>query len=393
MQHIDITNLVIVAIAISVAASILALFPKLPVPGVVLEIILGVLVGPQVLGWVHPGLTMNFLANFGMGMLFLMAGFEMDPAVLRGPPVGKGVAGWFGSAVLAIIAAVVLVIGGVATGPSLTALALTTTAVGVLMPILRDSHLLQTRYGSFVLAGGVVGETGPVVVLSLILARGRAPLQSLIMLAFAVTAFAAVVSASRIRNGYFAGLVARTMGTSGQLPMRLMITVLILLAVLSRLLDIDMVLGAFVAGAIARSALVEEHQEHIAMRLDGVGSAFLIPIFFVTSGTRLDVASLFTSPLALGMVPVFALLMLVVRGAPVLLLYQRLLDRRQRLALAFHLSTQISLVVPIADIAVKRGFMGGAQGAALVGGAIVTTLVFPALAARCLAAAKREVLA
>lgn len=380
MQHIDIANLIIVAVAMAVAAGIPALLPRLPVPGVVLEILIGAIVGPQILGWVHPGLTMNFLAKFGLGMLFLMAGFEMDPEVLRGTPVRKAVAGWFLSAVLAILAALLLVGIGIAAGSILTALALSTTAVGVLMPILRDDDLLAPPYGPMVLAGGAVGEAGPVIALTLVLARGRAPLLSLIMLAFAAAGFGAVLLAARAREGYLARITDRTMRSSGQLPMRLTIAVLILLAVLSQKIDIDMVVGAFVAGAIVRSALGAEHRAHMAERLDGVGSAFLVPIFFITSGTQLDVAALTAHPLALGMIPLYAALMLMVRGVPAILLYRAVLRSGQRIALAFHLGTQISLVVPITGIAVAHGLMPGAQGAAMVGGAILTTLLFPALA-------------
>lgn len=382
MEHVDITNLIVVAVGMAVAASIPALLPRLPVPGVVLEIVIGAIIGPQVLGWVHPGLTMNFLADFGLGMLFLMAGFEIEPNVLRGAPIRNAVAGWVISAVLASTAAVVLFAGHLAADPTLTALSLSTTAIGALMPILRDSHLLAAPYGPMVLAGGAIGEAAPVIVLSLLLAQGRAPLQSAIMLAFAIGAFAAVLFAARIREGYFARVVERTIRTSGQLPMRFAICMLILLVVLSRQLEIDMVLGAFVAGAIVRSALAEGHRKDIAARFDGIGSAFLVPIFFITSGTRLDVVSLFSTPQALAMVPVYTLLMLMVRGIPALLLYRAVLTRGQRIALALHLSTQISLVVPITGIAVKRGFMSGAQGAAIVGGAILTTLLFPALARR-----------
>jgi Kef-type K+ transport system membrane component KefB len=383
VQHIDITNLIVGAIAIAVSAGIPALFPRLPVPGVALEIIIGTIVGPQVLRWVQPGIAMDFLADLGLGMLFLAAGFEMDPYVLQGRPIRTAIAGWSLSAVLAL-AATLLVAAHAAASLSLTALAVDTTAIGVLMPMLRDDRLLGPPYGPLVLAGGAVGEAAPVVVLSLILAQGRAPLQSLIMAAFAAGAVAAVYAASRVREGYLADIVERTMGSSGQLPMRLTICVLVLLVVLSRDLDIDMVLGAFVAGAIVRSALHEQHRDGIALRLDGVGSAFLIPIFFITSGTRLDVISLFTSRPALVMVPVYAMLMLLVRGLPALLLYRAVLPKWQRLALALHLGTQISLVVPITSIAIKRGFMPGAQGAAMVGAAILTTLVFPSLAVRFL---------
>jgi Kef-type K+ transport system membrane component KefB len=108
MEHVDITNLIVVAVEMAVTACIPALLPRLPVPGVVLEIVIGVIVGPQVLGWVHPGLTMNFLADFGLTMLFLMAGFEIDPNVLRGAPIRNAIAGWVISAALALTAATLL---------------------------------------------------------------------------------------------------------------------------------------------------------------------------------------------------------------------------------------------------------------------------------------------
>ena len=198
------------------------------------------------------------------------------------------------------------------------------------------------------------------------------------MLVFAGSTLGAVVLTARSSGGHFKTVVERTMGTSGQLPMRLTIVLLILLVVLSDQLDIDLVLGGFVAGAIVRAGLADHHREALAMRLDGIGSAFLVPIFFITSGVRLDVAALLADPIALGMVPIFAVLMLVVRGLPVLLLYRSDLNFRQRIALALHLSTQISVVVAIAGIAVHRGMMSGAQGATLVWGGILTTILYPA---------------
>ena len=166
--------------------------------------------------------------------------------------------------------------------------------------------------------------------------------------------------------------------------MRLAICALILLVVLSEQLRIDMVIGAFVAGALMRAVLQRHHDEAMSARLDGVGSAFLVPIFFVTSGVRLDVASLFSDPAVLMMAPLYAVLMLVARGLPALLLYRSDLLFRQRIGLAFHSGTQLSLVVAITVIAVGHELMPGAQGAALVGGGILTMMLFPALARRCL---------
>ena len=158
---------------------------------------------------------------------------------------------------------------------------------------------------------------------------------------------------------------------------------------MSAKLEIDLVLGAFVTGAVVRAALHHHHHETFSARLDGLGSAFLVPMFFVTSGTRLDIAAPLSSPVVLIMIPVYALLMLVARGAPAMLLYRRDLSPNQRIALALHSGTQLPLVVAITSLAVHRGLMPGAQAAALVGGAILTVILFPALA-RSFLSGKRE---
>ena len=202
------------------------------------------------------------------------------------------------------------------------------------------------------------------------------------MRAFAAGASAVVLLPGRAQERHLDRLFRRTMHTSGQLPMRLAISVMLLLVVLAEWLNIDLVLGAFIAGAVIRAALARDQHEQITARLDGIGSAFFVPIFFMTSGVRLDVAALFSDWTALAMVPVYALLMLLVRGIPVMLIYGGALSLAQRESLALHLGTQISLVVAITGIAVQRGLMPGGQAAALVGGGILTTILYPALAQR-----------
>ncbi|MGH9670544.1 MAG: cation:proton antiporter [Terriglobales bacterium] len=382
MEQFNLINVIAVSVAVAVAAGIPALVPRLPVPGVVLEIVIGAIIGPQVLGIVPLGVVLDFLALFGLWMLFLMAGFEMDPAVLRGRPLRNALAGWALTAFIAFGAAMLLSAAGVVRAPILTALALSTTAIGALLPVLRDAGLLGPPYGPMVLAAGAMGEAGPVMALSLVLAGWHAPEEALIMLAFAAGAVGAVVAAARASGGHFARIVERTMGTSGQFPLRLALCLLFLLVVLSEKLEIDLVLGAFVAGAVVRAALQRHHHEAFSARLDGIGSAFLVPIYFVTAGTRLDIAALVSDPVVLMMVPAYALLMLAARGVPALLLYRSDLSSNQRIALALHCGTQLPLVVAFTSIAVQRGLMPGGQGAALVGGAILTMLLFPALA-RC----------
>ncbi len=379
MIYWDSMNMIAVALAMAIAAAIPALLPRLPVPGVVIEILLGVLIGPQVLSLLHPGVTLNALADFGLAMVLLMAGFEMDPGVLSGPPIRLALIGWAITCVLAFGAALALSASGLSMAWPFTGLVLTTTAIGVLLPILRDSRLLAPPYGPLILAVGAVGEAGPIVVLSLLLAGTGAPIQALVMVGFGLAVIAAVALAARASSGRFTGLVARTLHTSGQLPVRLMLCLLVLFAALSAVLHIETVLGAFVAGAVVRAGLQKHHHESFAARLDGVGSAFLVPIFFITSGTRLDLAGLAAHPATLALVPLFAGLMLLTRGLPALLLYRGLLPAPMRFGLALHSGTQLSLVVAITGIAVQQHLMPGPQATALVFGGILTVILFPSL--------------
>jgi Kef-type K+ transport system membrane component KefB len=381
-------NLIIVGIAAALAAAIPALLPRLLLPGAVIEIVLGILIGPQVLGLAKPDLVVHFLSDFGLGILFLMAGFEMSPLELRGRPIRNAAIGWIISLILASYAAFVLYLVGLVQAPSLTALALSTTAIGLLLPVLRDSGQLGPPYGPNILAAGALGEGAPLFILPILLAhQGGAGAQALIMVGFATCAVGAVALVSRASRGAFALVLERTMGTSGQLPMRLALCLLIVLIMVAERFEIDFILGAFVAGAVVRAAVPPREHEAMAVRLDGIGSAFLVPVFFVNSGMNLDVAALWQNPSALAMVAVYALLMLVVRGAPAFVLYGRDLPARQIRGLAFHSATQLGLVVAIAGLAVSRGLMPSVQGTSLVAASTVTVLVFPALAARLLGSA------
>ena len=383
MVNVDLVSVVAVFAAMTMAAGVPALLPRLGIPGVVLEIAAGVVIGPQVLHLVHPGPIVVTLSTLGLCVLFLLAGFEVDPDVLKGRPLRLAWRGWAASAVIACGAGYALSAAGLIEAPMFTALALTTTAVGALLPILRDAGRLGPPYGPIILATGAIGEAAPLIALSLILAGAAgAPGQALILVGFAVGAAAAVMVAARTTHGHLAGVVARTMGSSGQFPLRLVMLLMVLLIALSEELKIDLVLGAFVAGAVVRAALPHHQHEALLTRLDGLGYGFLIPIFFITSGVRLDVMSLVTDLHALAMVPVFALLMLVVRGLPVLLLARDDLDAPARQALALHAGTQLPLVVAIAAIAVQGGVMPPWQAASLVGGGVLTMLVYPTLGLR-----------
>jgi len=360
------------------------------IPVVVLEVLLGVIIGPQVLGFVHPHEITLFLAKFGSVILFFMAGYEISPDKIKGRPITNAIIGWIMSALLAAGASFWLVTNGYASAWLLTGLAFTTTAIGALLPILRDSHQLAPPYGPIVLAAGASGEALPIIAMTLLTTEKDAKLQAIIIVAFSICSLLLVVIARRVRHGQFANIVEKTIEHSAQFPVRFAFCILMLLVAITEYLEIDAILGAFVAGAVIRGAFQREYDAAISARLDGIGSSLLVPIFFLISGVQLDVAALFSNLDALMMAPVYALLMLLVRGVPALLLYGKDLTLRRRCGLALHLGTQLPMIVIITHIATQRDLMSSTQAVQLVSGAMLTMLFYPALSRRFLGPAIQD---
>ena len=139
------------------------------------------------------------------------------------------------------------------------AIALTTTALGTLMPILKERGLMGTQVGESVLAYGTWGELGPVLAMALLLSTRAEWKTVLILLAFvALCVVAAVVPAKAKKAGHklFNFLTENAEGTS-QTMMRVTVLLLVGLVALSAAFDLDIVLGAFAAGFVLRYIIPE----------------------------------------------------------------------------------------------------------------------------------------
>jgi Kef-type K+ transport system membrane component KefB len=282
--------------------------------------------------------------------------------------------------VLAYSIAGAVAAAGVVLSGLLVGSALTTTALGTLIPVLRDMDKLDTRLGRFVLGAGAVGEFGPVLIVTVLLgAQANAVTQLLLLGAFVVLAvLAAGLSAGAVGRGRH--FIERNLETSGQVPVRLTVLLLFGLVVVAADLGLDVILGAFAAGAILRLIVQQREVRRFESKLDAVGFGLLIPFFFVTSGMTLDLEALVSSTRALIELPVFLALFFLVRGLPAFLLYRRELDSRQRLSLALFSATQLPLVVAITSIGVDGGHMRPSTAAALVGAGVLSVLIYPSLA-------------
>ena len=301
---------------IAVLAPLLAGFvPRRLVPEVVLLLVLGMVVGPNVLNWAADGSEVDLLRELGLGMLFLLAGFEIDVEEITGRGGRRALVTWLFSLGAAFAAVLLLGHTGAITAEIAVAIALTSTALGTLLPILKDSGLQNTALGRTVMNHGAIGELGPVVAMAVLLGS-RGDIESVVVLALFVVVAVAVgmLPLWVFREGSrVLAVVQRGSDTTAQTTVRLTMLLLITLTAVATAFGLDIILGAFAAGFILRRVM-PEGDEQLETKLGGLAFGFLIPIFFVTSGMSIDIAAVLSAP---GALVAFLVLLLLVRGVPV----------------------------------------------------------------------------
>jgi Kef-type K+ transport system membrane component KefB len=380
--HVD-AGAFLAVVAVSAAAGTLSAMISgrgLLVPTVVLELLLGVVIGPQVLG-LPTSDFLEFFSDLGLGMLFFFAGYEIDLRRIAGQPLRLAAFGWALSLALAYTIGGALAAAGIVLSLVYTGSAMATTAIGTLIPILSDSGELRTRLGTYLLAAGAVGEFGPILLVTLVLSTQGAVHNAVILIAFVVLAVG--VSVLAVRSGERTlPLLERTIEKSSQLAVRWIVVLVFALVALAAELGLDLLLGGFAAGMITRQVLKEREIAGFDSKLTAVGFGVFIPFFFVFSGMQLDIDALFASVSGVVKLVVFFVLFAVVRGTPALLLYRGVLDFSERKALALFSSTQLPLVLAITTLAQETGHMRASTAAALIGAAVLSTLVYPLLGLR-----------
>jgi Kef-type K+ transport system membrane component KefB len=379
---VSVRTLVLVA-AIAAAAPLLAGLTGrwLSIPLVVFEIVLGIVLGPQVAGWLKDDPYVGFLSTLGLAMLFLLAGYEIDFARIRGRPLRLSVLGWLGSLVLGVVLGVLLapdVAAGVLVG-----ICLTSTALGTIMPMLRDAGELDSPFGATVLAIGAVGEFGPLIAIALFLG-GRSPARSaVVLIVFAVLIGAALALAAAATPVRLHRLIEATLHTSGQFAVRLVILVLAALTGLATALGLDVLLGAFAGGVLINLLLHDADPDAVGLveaKLDAVGFGFLVPVFFIQTGVTFDLDALLGSTASLVLVPTFLVLFVLVRGIPATVAAPPGTPVRERAAIALFGATGLPIIVAVTAIGLDHGELRTSTAAALVGAGMLSVLAFPLLA-------------
>jgi Kef-type K+ transport system membrane component KefB len=371
-------DLVAVALVAAVTPIVVAVLPGPRIPQVVLFLLGGVLIGPHVFHVAEPS-SIKLLADIGLGFLFLLAGYELDPALLRQQPGKLAIEGWLISAVLAILVTGGLTAAGYIKDYVPVGLALTTTALGTLLPILRDNDMLGGQFGQHVYAAGAVGELFPILIIAVFLTRrghfiALASVALVGVLALALTAVPWLTGHRVVQR-----IVQEGQDETAQITLRGAVVLLFVLLAVANRFGLDVVLGAVLAGMVLRGWARRSDIDTVSLehKFDAVGYGVFIPIFFVSSGMTLDLKAIAQDPLRLLL---FFALLLVVRGLPSLLVYRRALPVRQRMEMTFITATTLPLLIALVEIGEQDGVMLPATAAALVGAGVLSVLVYPLIA-------------
>jgi Kef-type K+ transport system membrane component KefB len=378
------TNLLIVVAVGLLAPLTLGFFPRVRLPAIVLEIVLGIVIGPSGLGWVRPDAPVSILALVGLAFLLFLSGLEIDTERLRGPIVKLTALGFAVSFAIAILIGIGLRSGGFVKSPLFVAIVLVATSLGVIFPVLKDSGNIGSSLGELVIAAASIADFGSIILLSLFFSgksststAGRLILLGIFGL---VVAAVGVAIASAERSMSLSRVLRRLQDTTAQIRVRAAFLLLIGFTALAESVGLETILGAFAAGALLSLLDRDETTTHpqFRLKLEAIGFGVFIPIFFVTSGLTFDLSALFASTSTIARVPLFLLAILLARGLPALV-YLRLLGRSRSLIAGILQATSLPFIVAATQIGLQLGVVSRASAAGLVAAGLLSVVISPAL--------------
>lgn len=368
--------------AVALLAPMATGFTRLRLPSIVLEILLGIAIGPQGFGWAAADKAVTVLSTIGLAFLLLLAGLEIDFSVLRGRLLRLAVLGYALSIAIALLLGLLFRAADLIKSPLLVATILSATSLGIILPILKDAGETETQFGQVVIAGASTGEVGPIVLLSLFFSGESGGIGSKLALivAFVVFVLAAGVAILGLeRSTKVSQTLLKLQDTTAEIRVRGAFLLLAVLVFLSSKFGLESIFGAFLAGATLKLVDKDEAMTHAYFheKLQAAGFGVFVPFFFVTTGVKLNVTSLFHSASALVHVPLFLAALLLVRGLPALL-FRPFAERASQLIGGGLLqATSLSIPVVAGQIGVSQNLIRPTNYVALVVAGLLSVILFP----------------
>lgn len=386
MEHgASVASLVIVIIAAFLTPILLHRLKINFIPVVVAEILIGLIIGKSGFDIVHEDMWLETLSTLGFIFLMFLSGLEIDFTAFSSSkkreklPSGKLEPNSFAVSSIVFIGIFFVSLGlsylfvwaGFIDNAFLMTLIISTISLGVVVPTLKEAHLMKTGIGQIILLIAVIADLATMILLAVFVSlndKGGGNTWLLLIL-FGVGVLLYFLG-RRFKNLNF--LEAMSTGTV-QIGTRAVFALIIFLVALSETVGAENILGAFLAGVLV--SLLAPNQEMIH-KLDSFGYGFLIPIFFVMVGVGLDVWTLFGDPKMLMLIPLLLIALLLSKLIPIYIL-KRWYDIKTVIASGFLLTSTLSLVIAAATIGERMGVITAEMSGTLILVAVITSIFTP----------------
>jgi len=384
-------SLLIITALAAVVPLISSRFRLVQLPIVVGEIIAGVIIGRSGFNLVEPSETLAFLAEFGFTYLMFLSGLEVDFDMIWGASSEAPSSRWWQRPLpaafmvllftftLGLLSSLGLSHMGLVQNPLLMGLILSTTSLGIVVPVLKERALLGSRYGQALLLAALLADFVTLFLLTVVIAAMSHGLTlDLLLVLVLVVVFALVVRLGKrfVHNSFWRQALAEISSATAQIHVRGAFALMVAWVVLAQALGVEVILGAFLAGAMVSLLATEGEESPLREKLDAIGYGFFIPIFFISVGINLDLGILLASPRSIVLVVLLVVLAYGVKLIPALV-YRAQFSWRETLAGGFLLSSRLSLIIAAAAIALDIGAISKEVNAAIILVAVITCTLSP----------------
>ncbi|WKD61697.1 glutathione-regulated potassium-efflux system protein KefB [Corynebacterium ciconiae DSM 44920] len=366
----------------ALASQFLAFMTKNHIPAVVFMLGLGVIIGPEVLEFAVDDGGVSMLRELGLGLLFLLAGWEIDPKTMKGRTGRWALRTWLISITVAFVVVYFIARPENPLWAVTIAIAVSSTALGTLLPILKAVGMDTSKVGKTVFVHGAVGEMAPIFAMSLLLSARSMGLTLIILIIFMTIALVTAFIPRTVKTlvPRVGSLIHESAGNTSQTVMRSVMALLTMLMAAAAVFELDVVLGAFSAGIILRSLVPEKFHKTVEARLNVMGYGFFIPVFFITSGMAINISAVAGR---WWLIFLFVGVILVARGIPVILTEMftdtesGLKDTRDKVELGLYAATGLPIIVAVTEVAAHRDLIDEELASILVCAGAITVLAFP----------------
>ena len=394
MNHLDsqFTSLLIVVFLAFSVPVILFQFKKVRLPIVVGEILAGIIIGRSGFGWVSSeDQILNFIADFGFVFLMFLSGMEIDFSNLglfSGNAVKKGPNRWGPFPIAAVSFALTLLLAGLislglvhlglARNLWLLGLILSTTSLGVVVPVLKEKGIIGNQFGQTILFAALIADFITMFLITILVAvLSQGLTLNILLVGLLFVAFFGALRFGRFFNRLSGArrTFEELSHATAQIKIRTAFALMLAFVVLSEFLGTEIILGAFLAGACVALLMTPDDQQ-ISTQLESIGYGFLIPIFFIKVGIDFNLSALFNSSRAMLLVPLLIVAAVVVKVFPALI-FRLHYSLKESLSAGALLSARLSLIIAAAAVGLRLGVISEATNAAILLVAILTVTLSP----------------